>query len=100
MSFSSILLGVVLILAIVALIVKTARRKRIANRNDAKTQYKVKSRIDSHRENQKRNAKTAKTAKKEIEEGNSHYLHDVEFKARLAMKEDVKKAIAVFAKKK
>lgn len=68
MSFSSILLGVVLILAIVALIVKTARRKRIANRNDAKTQYKVKSRIDSHRENQKRNAKTAKTAKKEIEE--------------------------------
>lgn len=39
-------------------------------------------------------------AKKEIEEGNSHYLHDVEFKARLAMKEDVKKAIVVFAKKK
>ena len=38
-------------------------------------------------------------AKKEVEEGNSHYLHDVEFKARLAMKEDVKKAIAVFAKK-
>lgn len=60
LSFSSILLGVVLVLAIVALVVKTVRRKRIANRSDAKTQYKVKSRIDSHKENQKRVAKKVK----------------------------------------
>ena len=65
LSFSSVLLGVVLVLAIVALIVKTVRRKRIANKSDAKTQYKVKSRIDSHRENQKRAAKKAKAAKVE-----------------------------------
>lgn len=36
-------------------------------------------------------------AKAEIESGNSKYLHDVEFAAMKAMKEDVKKAIAVFA---
>lgn len=36
-------------------------------------------------------------AKKEIEAGNSKYLHDVEFAAMQAMKEDVKNAIRVFA---
>ena len=36
-------------------------------------------------------------AKKEIEAGNSSYLHDVEFAAMKAMKEDVKEAIRVFA---
>lgn len=61
LSFSSILLGVVLVLAIIALLAKTLRRKHLANKNDAKTQYKVKSRIDSHKENQKRIAKQAKT---------------------------------------
>lgn len=60
LSFSSILLGVVLVLAIIALLVKTLRRKHLANKNDAKTQYKVKSRIDSHKENQKRIAKQTK----------------------------------------
>ncbi|MDY2842255.1 MAG: hypothetical protein SOT08_06240 [Candidatus Borkfalkiaceae bacterium] len=65
LSFSSVLLGVVLVLAIIALVVKTVRRKRIANKSDAKTQYKVKSRIDSHRENQKLAAKKAKAAKVE-----------------------------------
>ena len=58
LSLSSILLGVVLALAIIALIVKALRRKHIANKNDAKSLYKVKSRIDSHRENQKRAKKT------------------------------------------
>lgn len=36
-------------------------------------------------------------AKKEIEKGNSKYLHDVEFAAMQAMKEDVKKAIKIFS---
>lgn len=36
-------------------------------------------------------------AKAEIEAGNSSYLHDVEFAAMKAMKEDVKDAIRVFA---
>lgn len=68
LSFSSILLGVVLVLAIIALLIKTARRRRIANRNDAKTQYKVKSRIETHKENQKRNAKRAEEQATESEE--------------------------------
>ncbi|MBO7214406.1 MAG: class II fructose-bisphosphate aldolase [Clostridia bacterium] len=38
-------------------------------------------------------------AKKVIEAGNTNYLHDVEYAAMLAMKEDVKTAIKVFAKK-
>ena len=37
-----------------------------------------------------------KAAKAEIDAGNSKYLHDVEFAAMKAMKEDVKKAIRVF----
>ncbi|MDE6274618.1 MAG: class II fructose-bisphosphate aldolase [Clostridiales bacterium] len=37
-------------------------------------------------------------AKKAIEAGKSKYLHDVEYAAMLAMKEDVKRAIAVFSK--
>lgn len=36
-------------------------------------------------------------AKKTIEEGKTSYLHDVEYAAAQAMKEDVKKAIKVFA---
>ncbi|MBQ2772909.1 MAG: class II fructose-bisphosphate aldolase [Clostridia bacterium] len=36
-------------------------------------------------------------AKAEIEAGNSKYLHDVEFAAMKAMKEDVKRAICIFA---
>lgn len=38
-------------------------------------------------------------AKKVIEQGNTNYLHDVEFEAMQAMKEDVKSAIKIFAKK-
>ena len=38
-------------------------------------------------------------AKKVIEEGKTNYLHDVEYAAMFAMKEDVKAAIKVFSKK-
>jgi fructose-bisphosphate aldolase class II len=37
-------------------------------------------------------------AKKTIESGTTNYLHDVEYAAMQAMKEDVKKAIAIFSK--
>lgn len=45
LGFSSILLGVVLVLAIIALIIKNVRAKRKANASDAKSHYKVTSRI-------------------------------------------------------
>ena len=38
------------------------------------------------------------SAKAAIESGKTSYLHDVEYAAMQAMKEDVKKAIAVFSK--
>lgn len=44
LSFSSILLGVVLVLAILMLIIKNVRRKRKANASDAKSHFKVVSR--------------------------------------------------------
>lgn len=44
LSFSSILLGAVLFLAMLALVVKRIRRKRKANRSDAKSHYKITSR--------------------------------------------------------
>lgn len=45
LQFSTILLAVVLVLAIVALIVKNVRAKNKANKSDAKSHYTVKSRI-------------------------------------------------------
>lgn len=44
LSFSSILLGVVLLLAIIMLVVKNVRRRHKANASDAKSHYKVVSR--------------------------------------------------------
>lgn len=49
LSFSSIILAVVLILAIAALFVKRFRLRRKANKSDAKAQYKVKSRTESQK---------------------------------------------------
>ncbi|MBQ3115677.1 MAG: hypothetical protein IJC07_01475 [Clostridia bacterium] len=44
LSFSSILLGATLFLALLALVVKNIRRRRKANRSDAKSHYKITSR--------------------------------------------------------
>ena len=44
LSFSSIILGVALAVAIIALIIKNVRKKRSANASDAKAHYNVKSR--------------------------------------------------------
>ena len=49
LSFSSIVLAIVLILAIAALFIKRFRLRRKANRSDAKAQYKVKSRTESQK---------------------------------------------------
>ena len=49
MSFSSIILAVVLILAIAALFIKRFRLRRKANRSNVKAQYKVKSRTESQK---------------------------------------------------
>ncbi len=59
LSFSSILLAVVLVLAIVMLIVKNVRRKRKANKNDAKSHFNVNSRYSN-----KNKAKTKKNSEK------------------------------------
>ena len=49
LSFSSIILGVVLVLAILMLIIKNLRRRRKANASDAKSHYKVVSRSRVHK---------------------------------------------------
>ncbi len=53
LSLSSILVGVALVLAIIMLIVKRAVKKRKANASDAKSHYKVTSRV-SYKKNEKK----------------------------------------------
>lgn len=65
LSFSSIALAIVLVLAIIALFIKRLRIRHIANKSDAKSQYKVKSRTESQKAINK--AKEQK-AKKEASE--------------------------------
>ena len=57
LSFSSILLGVVLVLAIIMLFVKNIRRRQKANASDAKSHYTVKSRISKPKAEKKVKAK-------------------------------------------
>lgn len=57
LGFSSILLGAVLILAIVALFVRNIRNKRKANKSDAKSHYVVKSRISAKKTAEKKVSK-------------------------------------------
>lgn len=49
LSFSSILLASALIVAVIALVVKNLRRKRIANKSDARSHYKVSSRTTAQK---------------------------------------------------
>ncbi|GEM_PF-7118368 len=67
MSFSSIVLAVVLILAIAALLVKRFRLRRKASRNDVKAQYKVKSRTESQKAINRIKERKAKEAEKAAE---------------------------------
>ena len=61
MSFSTILLGVALAVAIIMLIVKRVRIKAKANKNDAKSHYKVTSRYNAKNDKKKTEAKVTET---------------------------------------
>ncbi len=65
LSFSSILLAVLLVLAILALLVKRIRIKHKANASDAKSHYKVTSRAKSAKKIEKKKAEKAKDAYEE-----------------------------------
>lgn len=68
LSFSSILLAAVIVLALIALIVKNVAKKHKANKSDVKAQYKVKSRTETHKEIRKAQAKKDAEAAKETAE--------------------------------
>ena len=70
LSFSSIALGTILFLAILALIIKNLMRKRRKNAGDAKSHYKVTSRIKTHNNNMKikANEKVEETEDEILEE--------------------------------
>ena len=76
MSFSSIMLAVVLVGAIVALFIKRYAAKRKANKSDAVSQYKVKSRSETQKAINK--AKAAKEKKSEIAEEPTEDIEAVE----------------------
>ncbi len=57
LGLSSLILAGVIVLALGALIVKNVKARREANKNDAKINYQVKSRISTHKENVKIKAK-------------------------------------------
>ncbi len=67
LSFSSILLGVVLVVAIIMLFVKNIRRRRKANRSDAKSHYTITSRIKTQNK-PKKETKQAQTDEIEVVE--------------------------------
>ena len=68
LSFSSIVLGAILFLAILALIIKNIMRKRKSNASDAKSHYKITSRIKTHSNNLKIK-ESEKIDKTDVEEG-------------------------------
>ncbi len=72
LSFSSILLAAILILAIIALIVKHVRRRIKANKSDAKSHFKVKSRIELSKDAKKLAAKKKAREEKEAAEAEEY----------------------------
>ncbi len=75
LSFSSILLGVVLVLAIIALFVKNYRRRNKANASDAKSHYTIKSRVSKPKTEKKQKTKEQKEV---LDEEQSETTADVE----------------------
>ncbi len=73
MSFSSILLGVVLVLAILALIIKRVRAKRKANASDAKSHYNVSSRIKAQKDIEKKKKKSKVKSETKFEEEDDEF---------------------------
>ena len=86
LSFSSIALGVVLVLAIIALFVKNIRRRRKANASDAKSHYTVKSRVSKPK-----NEKKQKVQKQEeiVEDEVVNKNSDVEEQTETTVEEQV-----------
>ncbi|MBE7087471.1 MAG: hypothetical protein E7369_04135 [Clostridiales bacterium] len=68
LSFSSILLGAALVLAIVMLIVKNAVRRHKANASDAKSHYKVTSRYSAKKGQKTEKVETVEAEPDEVEE--------------------------------
>ena len=68
LSFSSILLAVILLLAIIALFVKNYRRRHARSKSDAKSHYKIKSRVSTPK----------KVVEEEIEEDKIEEEQEVE----------------------
>lgn len=72
MSFSSILLAVILVAVLILLILKNARRRIKARKGDVKSHYKVKSRIQISKDNKKtiseRKAKETEEIQEETEQ--------------------------------
>lgn len=60
LSFSSILLGVVLVFAIIMLVIRTIHRRKVANKSDAKTHYKVTSRYTAPKKTENKTKKNSK----------------------------------------
>lgn len=71
LSFSSILLAAVLVLAVIALFVKRFSARRRANKSDIKTQYKVKSRTETQKAINKVKEKEAKKIEEQEEPVNA-----------------------------
>ena len=67
LSFSSIVLAAVLILAIIALFVKNLRAKRKSTKSDVKAQYKVKSRTEAQKAIKQAKEKQAKKVEEPAE---------------------------------
>ncbi len=82
LSFSSILLGVVLVLSIIALFVKNILRRRKANASDAKSHYTVKSRVSK-----KKPEKKEKVKKEVVEQQESVEDNDLETETEISEEE-------------
>lgn len=67
LSFSSILLGVALVLAIVMLFIKNVRRRRKANASDAKSHYTVTSRVRKQKPAKVKKARKVEEDDEEVE---------------------------------
>jgi hypothetical protein len=78
LSFSSIILAVVLVLAIVMLFIKNFRARRKANKNDAKSYYKVSSRYKEDKPVEKVKKQKKFIEQEEIDKALEEYTQTVE----------------------
>lgn len=77
LSFSSILLGVALVLAIIMLFIKNIRRRHKANASDAKSHYTIKSRVSKQKPEKKSKVKKQEIIEDEIEENDLEIQEEI-----------------------